>query len=305
MSTILVYGATGSQGEPVARRLLEAGHRVRLLVRHPERAEGLRALGAEVMRGDLSDAEATRRASEGADGVFFHLPFAGGNPLDRPMQARNVIEAAREAGVRLLVWNASGEIAPARTGNPGLDVRLDVLEAIEASGLPYVVLQPTGYMENFLGPWTAPEVGARNVFTYPVPGEVRMQWLASDDLGKFAAYAFAHPELAPLNLKVAGPERLGGEEVAERFSRALGHRIRFEPLSPEVFGQKMDTIYPGMGRFAAMAYSRAFSDPPSMSSDVDVASALQKMPVTLTPLEDWVREHADAFGAGKAADRHA
>ncbi|WP_102125069.1 SDR family oxidoreductase [Deinococcus planocerae] len=305
MNTILVYGATGSQGEPVARRLLEAGHRVRILVRQPERAGDLRALGAEVMQGDLSDAEATRRASTGADGVVFHLPFAGGNPMDRPMQARNVIDAAREAGVRLLVWNASGEIAPERTGNPGLDVRLDVLEVIQASGVPYVVLQPTGYMENFLGPWTAPEVASRDVFTYPVPNEVRMQWIASDDLGKFVAYAFAHPELAPLNLKVAGPERLSAEEVAERFSRALGRPIRFEPQSPEVFGERMDTIYPGMGRFAAMAYQRAFTDPPSMSSDVDVDSALQKMPVTLTTLEDWVREHADAFGAGEVARPHA
>ncbi|WP_027482098.1 NmrA family NAD(P)-binding protein [Deinococcus pimensis] len=295
MNTILVTGATGSQGNPVARRLVEAGHRVRVLTRAPERAAPLAALGAEVVRGDLDDAPALREAVRGADGVFLHVPFFTPSPTDGPRYAHHVVDAAREEGVRLLVWNASGEIPPARGGNPAFDARIDVLETIEGSGVPYVVLQPTAYMENFLGPWTREELARDGTFAYPTPLAVRMQWLATEDLGAFAAHAFAHPELANLNLKVCGPERLDGEEVAERFSRALGRPVRFRAMPPAEFGEKLDAVFPGMGRGAAAGYELAYRQPERMSSHVDLAETLRVMPVRLTSLEEWARAHAAAF----------
>jgi uncharacterized protein YbjT (DUF2867 family) len=189
MNTILVTGATGSQGHPVARKLIEAGHHVRVLTRDPDRAEGLRAQGAEIVRGDLDDAAGLREAVRGVDGVFMHIPFFTASPADGPRYADHMLNAARDQGVKLLVWNASGEIPPARSGNPAFDGRLDILDAIEASGVPYVVLQPTGYMENFLGPWTREELARDSVFAYPTPLAVQMQWTATEDVGTFAAYA--------------------------------------------------------------------------------------------------------------------
>jgi len=197
--------------------------------------------------------------------------------------------------VKLIVWNASGEIPPARSGNLAFDVRLDILEAVEASGIPYVVLQPTAYMENFLGPWTREELINENTFAYPTPNTVRMQWIATQDVGAFVTCAFSHPELAPLNFKIGGPERLNGDEVAERFSRALGRPIRFRAMPAEEFGRKLDAVFPGMGEAAAQGYAAAYEHPERFSSDVDVAAALRKLPVELTTLEAWVRAHAEAF----------
>ena len=43
MALVLTYGSSGSQGEPLARKLLEAGHALRAVVRHPERAAALQS----------------------------------------------------------------------------------------------------------------------------------------------------------------------------------------------------------------------------------------------------------------------
>ena len=198
------------------------------------------------------------------------------------------------------MWNASGEIPPGRSGNPGFDSRIDLLEHLQESGVPYVVIQPTAYMENFLGPWTLGELAEADTYAYPTPNTVEMQWVATDDVAAFAVYALTHPELAPLNIKVAGPERLNGEEVAQRMSRALGRDITFRPMPAAEFGEKLDAVFPGMGEPAAQGYAMAYENPEMFSSNVDVDAALEKMPIELTRLETWVREHQEAFSRNPA-----
>lgn len=290
---ILSYGATGSQGGPVAHKLLAAGHTVRVLTRDPGRVQGLE--GAQVLQGDMADRDSLAEASRGVDGVFLHVPFFTERPGDGLTYAKNAVAAAASAGVKFLVWNASGEIPPVRGANPAFDLRLDILDVITESGIPYVVLQPTAYMENFLGPWTREELVQDGTFAYPTPLEVKMQWLATEDVGTFATYAFAHPELAPLNLKISGPERLNGAEVAERFSRALGRETKFRAMPAEEFGEKLEAVFPGMGQGAAEGYRMAYEKPELFSSNVDVAGALERFPVQLTTLEAWVEQHKVAF----------
>jgi len=300
---VLVYGATGSQGSPVARHLLEAGFGVRAMTRGPNSAGAVRLAeaGAEVVAGDLGDPEAVRAASEGMDAVFLLVPFFNQEADGGLGYGRNAIDAAREAGARLLVWNSSGEIPPRKTGNPGFDVRVEVLEHLEGSGVPHVVLQPTAYMENFLGPWTAPEISQKDVFAYPTPNEVKMQWIATEDVALYVVEAMRNPGVASVNLKVSGLERLNGEEVAERFGRALGREVSFRPMPPEEFGEIIDRAFPGMGEPAAQGYRMAYENPEMFSTNVDLDAALEKLPIRPTTLEEWVRRHAAAFGAQAGA----
>jgi uncharacterized protein YbjT (DUF2867 family) len=276
----------------VARRLLDDGRTVRVLVRDPAKAEDLRRLGAEVVRGDFTDRDSLVAASQEMDGVFLLVPF-----LDPQADyGRAAIDAARAAGVRLVVWNPTGAVLPQRTGNPGLDVRLDILEHLQASGLPHIVLQPTAYLENFLGPWTAPEVAESDTFAYPTPVEVVMQWVTHEDVAAFAVEAFRRPELADLLLEVAGPERLNGLDVAERFSRALGRPITFRPMPPKEFGAHFDVmIAPGAGDDVAAAYEAVYDNPALLSTDVDLTRALSLLPITPTSLVEWIARNAAAF----------
>ena len=114
----------------------------------------------------------------GQDGVFLLISFFAG----RAAQAETVIAAAMDQGVRRIVWNATGPILPFDTGNPSIDMRRGILAALEASGISFVALQPTVYMENFLIPAIAQEVATADVGVVvaagralPVPEERRKE----------------------------------------------------------------------------------------------------------------------------------
>ena len=66
----LVTGATGFLGKRVTRLLVAEGHEVTALVRHPDRAQDLAALGVRLCEGDVTLKESVRPAMAGADGVF-------------------------------------------------------------------------------------------------------------------------------------------------------------------------------------------------------------------------------------------
>ena len=293
MSLILTYGSTGSQGEPVARKLLEAGHQVRAVVRHPERAAALQAKGAEIVQGDLADLESLKRASLGVDAMFLMLPFsAQGNPFEL---LGNALEAARAAGVKFLVFNTGGHPPASPTGIPMLDFRIQLEQFIADCGIPNVILRPGAYMENFLGPWCLPSVQAQNLVAYPHRNEMRVSWIASEDLGSLAVAAFERPHLAGQRFTLGGPEALDGAAIARAFTAGLGREVHYQAITPEAFGATMAQIMgpeAGEGIRVAYGYSNAQSDD---AMSVDMSGVLEHLPVHLTKLEDWVRSHTNAF----------
>lgn len=112
---VFVAGGTGTLGRPVVRLLRAAGHEVVALARNAERADALRALGAEPVVGDLFDLRAMTAALAGADAVM-HLatripPFTTmrklGNWRDndrlRSQGASVLVSAALAAGVKIYV----------------------------------------------------------------------------------------------------------------------------------------------------------------------------------------------------------
>jgi uncharacterized protein YbjT (DUF2867 family) len=230
---VLVYGATGSQQGPVVPALLAAGHRAYALTHSPDKAAALEQAGARAVVADMADAEGLRRASEGMDAVALLVPFILANPHDAVTYAKNAIDAARQAGVKLLVWNTSGFLLPTRVGNPALDSRLDVAEYLRESGVPHIILQPSVYAENLLGPWTAPFVAEHDQVAYPTPAE---------------------------------------------------------------FGAILDQLYgPGAGDGAVAVYQGIHDTKQYPPMHADMAPVLAKLPVTLTPIAEWVHQFAPAF----------
>lgn len=92
---LFVTGASGFIGSAVVSEVKDAGHQVVGLARTDTSAERLRALGAEIVRGSLSDPEALRSTAQSSDGVI-HLAFAHGEP-DAAEVDRRAIESLGEA----------------------------------------------------------------------------------------------------------------------------------------------------------------------------------------------------------------
>ncbi|RRS01290.1 SDR family oxidoreductase [Glycomyces terrestris] len=140
---VLLLGATGYIGGRLLPRLLNAGYRVRVLTRRPERARGLASADVEVAAGDAADPAAVRSAADGVRFVY-HLVHSMTDRRDFERRdrliARNVARAAAAAGVERVVY--LGGLSP-RTGplSPHLASRREVGEILQRSGVPVLVLQ--------------------------------------------------------------------------------------------------------------------------------------------------------------------
>src|SRR5688500_1717530 len=147
---VLVVGATGKQGGAVARSLLDRGFHVRALTRDPHKpeAQALDEQGAEVVQGDMDDRSAMDRALEGAYGVFSMQNFWETGYDREVQQGKTVADAAKAASVEHFVYSSVGS-AHRQTGIPHFESKAEVEEHVREIGLPYTILRPVFFMQNW------------------------------------------------------------------------------------------------------------------------------------------------------------
>ncbi|MEU1436310.1 NmrA/HSCARG family protein [Streptomyces sp. NPDC005786] len=222
--TVLVTGATGNQGGATARHLLAAGWRVRALVRddHAPAATALAAAGAELVHGDLDDRASLDAAMSGAYGAYSVQPD---NP-DETTQAKNIAEAAQSAGVQHLVYSSVGGVEQqnrfyVEQGWGAID-KWHIEQHLRTLAISATILRPAAFMEDFTSAARFFQNGALNV---PWHDDVVMKLIAIDDVGAFAALAFADPvTYAGRTMEIAG-DQLTAPQIADALGRAAGRSI--------------------------------------------------------------------------------
>ena len=135
--TILITGVTGNQGGAVARALQSSGFRLRGLTRKPEseQAAALVRHGVDVVKGDLDDEAALRRALAGAWGVFGVQNSLEAGVGREEAQGKRLATLAREAGIEHYVYTSVGS-AHKRTGVPHFDSKSRIEETVRGLGFP-------------------------------------------------------------------------------------------------------------------------------------------------------------------------
>src|SRR6201998_3405342 len=223
--TILITGVTGKQGGAVARALEGAGVNLRGLTRKPdsEPAAALAHQGVEIIKGDLDDEAALRRALAGAWGVF-GVQNAGEAGVEREeSQGKRLATLAREAGVKHYTYTSVGS-AHKRTGVPHFDNKWRIEETVRGLRFPsYVILRPVFFIENLLAPFSL----QGSTLAWALGPGTKLQMIAVDDIGWFGARAFTNA--APLNrreIDLAGDVRTM-PEAAEILTEALSRPIAF------------------------------------------------------------------------------
>lgn len=136
---ILVTGATGYVGGRLAPRLLEAGYRVRCLVRDAERLQGHTWLdGVEVVQGDALDPNSLRAAMRGVGAAYYLIRGMQGGKVyaERDLEAaRNFAAAADQAGIERIIY--LGELVdPAARLSPYLRSRHETGYALRRGRVP-------------------------------------------------------------------------------------------------------------------------------------------------------------------------
>ena len=281
---VLAYGATGTQGGPVARQLVDAGERVRLLVRDPSKVRDLEARGAEVAVGDFDDLDSLRAAHEGVDRVFLHLPLQYDFELHK-RYGTNAITAAREAGVELLVMNTTAHVY-AGTDVEVYNVRQHTLDELAASGVPYVVLRPTFYTDVWLGPWILPGI-QNGVLAFALPEDHPFSWVSAEEVGAYCVAALRRPDLAGRTFDVAGPQVLTGAEIAATLSSLLGKPIGWVGITAADYEQALAPLV-GPAVAAAVAEQIRFIVGGG-HGPVDMTATRAELGVEPISLESWAK----------------
>lgn len=229
---VLVTGATGKQGGATIRHLAEhGGFKLRALTRNPgsDAAKALVALGVEVVKGDLDDQKSLENALSGAWGVFGVQNTWEAGVEKEEEQGKRLVTVARERGVQHFVYTSVGS-AERKTGIPHFDNKWRVEETLRAAGFPsYAILRPVFFMENLPSPWF---LQGDKIHSALKP-TTKLQMIASDDIGKFAAQAFIDPaKWNKAEVELAG-DSCTMVEAAAAVSKLVGKTVTYEPIPIE------------------------------------------------------------------------
>ncbi len=242
---ILVIGATGNQGGRVARALLDAGWAVHAFTRNPAspRAQILKDKGAILVQGDLSDVNSLKTAIRNVTGIFSVQNFWDLGLKEEVQLGSNVIEAAREAGNNRHIVYTSGLGAEHRQNVAAIDGKAILEENLRQSGLPFTILRPGLFMDDFRGaslPFARPiQRILRN--HRPLVGRLFLATLRAvaknspiplttlRDVGRMAAWAFENPGISQGQIyHVVGSTETAGT-LCELWEKVLNDQIPHVP----------------------------------------------------------------------------
>ncbi len=275
---VLVTGATGQQGGAVARRLLERGFEVRALTRDPDKPEAqeLATMGAEVVGGDLEDRASLDAALDGVYGVFAVQNFWE-TGYDREVeQGKRLVDAARDAGVEHYVYSSVGS-AHRDTGVSHFDSKWEVEEHLRDSGLRSTVLRPVFFMQNWEMFGKDQILGG--TLAQPLDPEKPFQMIDAEDIGVFAAMAFADPDgWIGREVDLAGDE-MTMPEIATTISRVIGRDVNYYQVPWDQFEENAGEEFTVMYRW--------FND---HGYEADIA-ALREHRQALVTLDRYLRTH--------------
>jgi uncharacterized protein YbjT (DUF2867 family) len=221
---IAVVGGAGRLGTRITRRLMEQGHRVRVVSREPQR--GRLPLGVELHRGDVRYADTLASALRGCAGVVFTVePGTANSGPDSPETTmydgvRNVLAAATAEGERPHVVLIS-QIFVTRREHPMnaygqlLDWRLRGEDAVRASGLPYTVIRPSWLTDDTFA-------GARVRLEQDDQGD---GWVSRDAVAEAAVNALVTPEARGTTFELYNEPGEAPVDWAPLFRRLVHDRI--------------------------------------------------------------------------------
>lgn len=216
---VLMVGATGKFAGFVMPELVKRGATIRALVRDESKAAAAREQGAvETVVGDLQDPASLRAAAEGVDGVF-HI-----NPAFAPDEAEMgvaMVEAAKSAGVRKFVF--SGVIHPSISKMRNHAAKRPVEEALYESGMVFVVLQPTMFMQTLDSGWPAVQKTGR--FGLPYSKDVKAAYVDYRDVAEAAARGLTGDALDYGTFELCAPGMVSRVELAAMMGDVLGRPI--------------------------------------------------------------------------------
>lgn len=286
---ILVVGSTGFLGMEICRRLREGGDAVRALVRttsDPAAVDGLRAMGATIVHGDLRERASLDAACRGVRTVISTATTTRsrqpGDSIERTDEEGQLalVDAARGAGVKRVVYVSYSSTLD--DDGPLTHAKRAVEQRIMDSGMTYAILRPTFFMEVWLSPALGFDFPNRKATVY---GEGRnpISYISLGDVAEFAVRA-ARDEAVPPVLDLGGPEPVAPLDVVRTFEEIGGGKFEVQRVPEDALIAQEKSATDSLEKaFASLMLQCARGDA------IPMKETMKRVPVTLTSVRDYAR----------------
>ena len=226
MGSILITGATGYLGKAVTESLLKKTNKtdISVLVRNADKASAFKTIGVDVRVGDYDNYASLVVAFKGSEKLY----FVSGNDIgNRNKQHENVVNAAKEAGVKQIVYTSYQRKNETETSPIAIvgDSHLYTEELLKASGLSYTILQHGIYADMI--PAFAGEHLLETKTIYLPAGDGKTAYALRTDQAEAGANVLLD-ETGQYNnktIELAGSKAVSWEAVAEIISEVTGQKI--------------------------------------------------------------------------------
>ena len=296
---IVITGATGNTGRPAVEALLANGAKVRVIGRDAAKLEPQVSQGAEAFVGEAADVASMTRAFDGASAVYLVIPQAR---VEEPRAYQETVSDAYAAAVAaanvpyVVALSSVGAQHAEKTGFvAGLHSMEEKLNKIP--GLNLLCLRPMQFMENLLmsiGP-----LRMLGSLAGAAPGDVAQQWIATSDVGWYAAKRLAARDFSGSSVQeISGPRDVSWKEIASIVGKAIGKpglgymQVPFMMLEPAFSQMGMPKKMAGLMVELLKAMNAGWLDPQQARTPENT---------TPTTMEEFVETVFVPAYAGKAS----
>lgn len=275
---ILITGATGQMGTVVIQNLLKKipDHQIAGLARDEGKAAALKEQGIDIRLGDYDDLASLDRAMQGIEKV---LLIAGTDENKRVQQHRNVVEAAKKAGVQCLTYTGRDLKDRNTLVNKLMVGHFQTEDVIRESGLNYIIFRNILYMDFIAG-----VVGDR-VFETGIhlpAGQGRVAFALRSELGEAMANALVEGDCDNRTYHFTRSESYSFADVASALTELSGKEVGYTPIEKSAFEAQLTER--GVPAFVAERMAGFLTDIKNGQEDnvsADMARFLGRKPASL------------------------
>ena len=237
MSRILVTGATGFIGRRLVPALLDEGHDVRAMTRHPETYDG----PGEPVAGDVHDAGTLAEPLQGVEVAYYLVHSLDDADFERKdaEAAKAFAQAAADEGVQQIGY-MGGLGADGQQMSAHLRSRREVEGLLGSTGIPVTVLRAAIVVGHGGISWELTRQLVKNLPAMVVPkwASTRTQPIALDDVVRYIAGVVDEPQALGRVFEIGGPEVMTYLEMLQVAAEiSAGHRVpivRVPVLTPKL-----------------------------------------------------------------------